>query len=199
MAATAEGAEYTGGGRERIWSLVDDAKAGDRCALARLYELHVGDIYRYVLARTGNHHLAEDLTSETFVRALRNLSSISHRRSTFRAWLMTIARNLVIDEATSARRRYEISAPDSVDGPAEHLGPEAAIMRRADAAKWRRRLEELSPDQRTCLELRFLHDLTLTEVAQRMRRRAGAVSAVQVRALRKLGERITSERLTLAS
>lgn len=198
--ASAARSEYLGrGGPDRVWSLVDDAKAGDRRALARLYELHVGEVFRFVLARTGNYHVAEDVTSETFVRALRKLGTISHRRSTFRAWLMTIARNLVIDDATSARRRVEVTMPESVDGPSEHIGPEAAAVRRADAAELCGLLAELSPDQRACLELRFLHDLPVAEVARRMRRRTGAVRAVQVRALRKLGELMTPEPQSLAS
>ncbi|MFB9726587.1 sigma factor, partial [Haloechinothrix salitolerans] len=103
------------GDSARIWSLVDRAAAGDRRAFATLYEIHVSDVFRYVLARTGNHHRAEDITSETFVRALSKMTSLTHRRSSFRAWLITIARNIVFDESRCARNRLEAEFPEGYE------------------------------------------------------------------------------------
>ncbi|MDQ3628663.1 MAG: hypothetical protein M3419_07625 [Actinomycetota bacterium] len=66
--------------------------------------------------------LAEDLTSETFFRALRSISSFSWQGKNFGAWLTTIARNLVADHYTSSRSRLEVVAdevPDRVDASAD--------------------------------------------------------------------------------
>ncbi|MFB9726586.1 sigma factor-like helix-turn-helix DNA-binding protein, partial [Haloechinothrix salitolerans] len=62
----------------------------------------------------------------------------------------------------------------------------SAAYRSIVAGELRRNLLHLSADQRTCLELRFFHGLSLTDVARRMKRRPNAVSAIQVRALRTL-------------
>ncbi|NKQ54215.1 sigma-70 family RNA polymerase sigma factor [Amycolatopsis sp. K13G38] len=175
---------------EQVWALVTEARTGDRAAIGRLYELHMRDIFGFVYARLGDRHLAEDITSETFVRALRRMGSLSHRRSTFAAWLITIARNLVLDEMKSARHRREVAMPENFDAPGESGDISELIWRRQAAQEALRRLATLTPDQRTCLELRYLRGLSVAEVAHEMRKPSGAVRAVQLRALRRLRELI---------
>lgn len=179
------------GGSSQVWSLVDQARSGDRHAFATLYELHYGEVFRYVFARTGNRHLAEDITSETILRALSKINSLTHRGSTFRAWLMTIARNIIFDESRCARSRVEVEFPEQYEVVAEDVDPASAVLRLMMADEVRRNLRELSTDQRACLELRFFHGLSLSEVARHMNRGPNAVSAIQVRALRRL-RRLTS-------
>jgi RNA polymerase sigma-70 factor (ECF subfamily) len=85
-------------------SLVDAARR-DPDAFARLYERTVEGVYRFALSLTGDHPLAEDVTSETFRRALSKLLSYEDRGRPFSAWLFTIARNV-------ARQRPEAWARD---------------------------------------------------------------------------------------
>ncbi len=81
----------------RISALVELAQNGDSEAFGQLYERYVDTVYRYVYVRVGNVHLAQDLTSETFLRALRRLDSFSWQGRDIVAWFITIARNLITD------------------------------------------------------------------------------------------------------
>jgi RNA polymerase sigma factor (sigma-70 family) len=90
--------------------LVDRASRGDRDAFGALYVQYRGDIHDYLRRRGRNEHLAEDLTHETFIRALKNLGTYEHRGRCFRAYLTTIARNLLADHHKSCRHRRELSA-----------------------------------------------------------------------------------------
>src|SRR4051812_16644820 len=72
-----------------------------------LYDHYQGSVYRFLYYRVGSVALAEDLTSETFFRALRSMSSFRWQGKDFGAWLMTIARNLTTDHYKSSKTRLE--------------------------------------------------------------------------------------------
>ncbi len=80
--------------------------AGDPETLYELHRQHAAALWSYVVRLTGDRARAEDVVQETMVRAWRH--AISDRDSgSARAWLFTVARNLVVDEARSARNRHE--------------------------------------------------------------------------------------------
>lgn len=79
----------------------------DGARLAALYEAHAAPVWRYVVRLTGDRAGAEDIVQETLLRAWRNPRILEQDPATMRSWLITVARNLVIDEARSARRRHE--------------------------------------------------------------------------------------------
>src|SRR4051812_41886047 len=66
-------------------------------AVARLFDEHVWDVYGFVAYRIGNRAEAEDLTQQTFERALRAWSRFDPSRAQPRPWLLAIARNLLVD------------------------------------------------------------------------------------------------------
>src|SRR5687767_7373922 len=86
---------------ERVSALVELAQRGDAEAFGMLYERYVDTVYRYVYVRVGSQQVAEDLTSETFLRALRRMDSFSWQGRDIAAWFITIARNLITDNAKS--------------------------------------------------------------------------------------------------
>ena len=77
----------------------------DRDAFGRWYSRHAEGVFRVVLSRTGDRTLAEDLTADTFVRALAATQSATVAINDPGAWLNTIARNLVRDHYRSSRHR----------------------------------------------------------------------------------------------
>ncbi|MBA0126822.1 sigma-70 family RNA polymerase sigma factor [Haloechinothrix sp. YIM 98757] len=179
-----------------IWDLVEEAKAGDMAAMEALYRLHADAVFTYIYSRTGERHRAEDLTSDVFIRMLRRIDSLTHRRSTFRAWLITIARNAVMDDQRSANRRYESPVLESVEPPDGSADPAEVVCERELAGSVRRSLTHLTGDQQRCVELRFLRGLSVTEVAERMNRDPRSISALQLRALRKLERLVAREGVT---
>ncbi|MEV4596350.1 sigma-70 family RNA polymerase sigma factor [Amycolatopsis sp. NPDC049253] len=179
------------------WDLVREAQEGDSSAFGKLYDRYVDVVYRYALFRLGDRELAEDVTSETFLRALRRITSVSYQGRDVGAWFVTIARNLILDHVKSSRFRLEVvtdevsepgAAPVSAVGPAAQAGPEQQAIAGATRAELLRCVAELGEDQRECIVLRFLQGLSVAETAQVMHRNEGAIKALQHRAVRRLAQ-----------
>ncbi|HYJ50156.1 MAG TPA: sigma-70 family RNA polymerase sigma factor [Microbacterium sp.] len=79
----------------------------DGARLGALYDAHAAPVWRYVVRLTGDRAGADDIVQETLLRAWRNPRMLEQDPATMRSWMMTVARNLVIDDARSARRRHE--------------------------------------------------------------------------------------------
>jgi RNA polymerase sigma-70 factor, ECF subfamily len=94
---------------------VDRARSGDREAFGELYAAYQGQVYAVVYHRTGDRHLTEDLTSETFAWALAHIETFTWQGRDIGAWLATIARNVVTDHYKSARTNRETPVGDIHD------------------------------------------------------------------------------------
>ena len=175
---------------ERLVALVELARGGDAEAFGLLYDHYQPSIYRFLVYRVGSVALAEDLTSETFFRALRSLGSFRWQGKDFGAWLTTIARNLATDHAKSGRSRLEVSTEDMTlhDSPTE--GPEDAVLAAVTTDALLAALRELPDEQQECLVLRFLQSRSIAETAATLGRSEGAVKQLQLRAVRNLAKRL---------
>jgi RNA polymerase sigma-70 factor (ECF subfamily) len=170
------------------WDLVHAAQDGDQDAFGRLYDRYVEVVFRYVLFRVGDRSLAEDLTSETFLRALRRISSVSYQGRDVGAWFVTIARNLVLDHVKSSRYRLEVATSDIIESGSVDRGPEHEVLADATNAELLRCVAQLGADQQECIVLRFLQGLSVAETAELMDRNEGAIKALQHRAVRRLAQ-----------
>jgi RNA polymerase sigma-70 factor, ECF subfamily len=178
----------------RIEALVQLAQAGDAEAFGQIYEEYVDVVYRYLYVRCGSHHVAEDLTAETFVRALRRLDSFTWTGKDIAAWFVTIARNLVVDHTKSSRYRLEVSTAELLD-PDEHAAaPETEVLDRMRDRRLLEAVKELKPEQQECVVLRFLQGLSLAETAAVMGRKENAIKQLQLRAVRALHRALEGER-----
>ncbi len=84
--------------------------ADERLELLRaLYDEHAPALWRYVVRLTRDAAFADDVVQETLLRAWRRPQVLDQSEASARAWLFTVARNLVIDEWRSARARHEIA------------------------------------------------------------------------------------------
>ncbi|MXM67024.1 sigma-70 family RNA polymerase sigma factor [Streptomyces sp. HUCO-GS316] len=171
-------------------AVVARARTGDREAFAVLYGEHHRLVHRYLLLRTRDPHLAEDLVQEVFTRALRGIGGFAWQGREFTAWLITIARNLYLDEMSRSRTRLETLVAEVQDTESPDCGTESLALRELEAVEAcetvRRALRTLSPPQRYCVELRYLGGLSPEETAVVMGRTVGAVRALTHRALRRL-------------
>ncbi|MDR7302358.1 sigma-70 family RNA polymerase sigma factor [Haloactinomyces albus] len=172
------------------WAHVRAAQGGDSSAFGQLYSQYAPLIYRYVLPRVGDPCLAEDITSETFLRALRRITSVSYQGRDVAAWFITIAKNLVLDHVKSSRNRLEVPTSELIDtsptARSHELGPEQQVLAEAAHEELLNCVRQLNPDQRECIRLRFLRGLSVTETAEIMQRNEGAIKALQHRAIRRL-------------
>jgi RNA polymerase sigma-70 factor, ECF subfamily len=172
----------------RIGALVDLARRGDAEAFGQLYDHYNPAVYRFIYFRVSSSTLAEDLTSETFFRALRSVASFQWQGRDFGAWLMTIARNLIVDHYKASRTRLESPTDDFSAHEGVTEGPENAVMARLTHDIVRSALSQLPTEQQECLVLRFLNGNSIAETARAMGRSEGAVKQLQLRAVRNLAK-----------
>ena len=162
------------------------AQAGDTAAFGWLYDRYLPSIYRYTYSKTSSRSAAEDLTSETFLRAFRAIARRPRAQLNFAAWLVTIARNVVIDHHRSGWSRLAV-VTDEVDPQVdESIGPEQAALASVGEASLRGAITRLPDDQRECLMLRFFAGLSISETAAAMERTDGAIKQLQFRATNRL-------------
>jgi RNA polymerase sigma-70 factor (ECF subfamily) len=173
-----------------VWALVERAQAGEAEAFGLIYDRYMDTVFRFIYFRVGNRQLAEDLTSETFLRALKRIGSFTWQGRDLGAWLVTIARNLVADHFKSGRYRLEITTGDVLDADKEDRGPEGtpetAVVDHITNVTLLTAVKQLNPEQQECIVLRFLQGYSVAETAQAMGKNEGAIKALQYRAVRAL-------------
>jgi RNA polymerase sigma-70 factor (ECF subfamily) len=170
----------------RTAALVELAQLGDREAFAQLYDRYVDTVFRYVFVRVGQRALAEDLTSETFIRAMRRIDTFTWQGRDIAAWFVTIARNLVADHVKSARFRFEVTTADMRDADQRVEAPDSEVLTRLRDERLVAAIRGLGGDQAECVTLRFLQGLSLADTASVLGRSEGAVKQLQLRATKAL-------------
>ncbi|MBX6765789.1 MAG: sigma-70 family RNA polymerase sigma factor [Actinomadura rubrobrunea] len=176
-------------------ALVLRARDGDIDAFGTLYDHYVGLVYRYVYYRVGTHSLAEDLTSETFLRAMRRMADFTWQGKDFGAWLVTIARNLVADHFKSGRYRLEVCTAELLEPEFPQEGPERTVLDSMTNRALLEAVRRLGSEQQECVVLRFLHGLSVAETALVMGKNTGAIKALQHRAMRSLARMLPDDLL----
>jgi RNA polymerase sigma-70 factor, ECF subfamily len=174
--------------RERLIGLVELARGGDADAFGMLYDHYQPSIYRFLYYRTRSVVVAEDLTSETFFRALRNMASFRWQGKDFGAWLMTIARNLATDHFKAGRTRLEMTTEDMGQHDDSTEGPENAVLASLTNEILLDALTKLPNEQRDCLVMRFLQGMSIAETAAALGRSDGAIKQLQLRGVRNLAK-----------
>jgi RNA polymerase sigma-70 factor, ECF subfamily len=172
------------------WRLVHLAQAGDAEAFGMLYDRYVDSVFRFIYYRVNDRALAEDFTSETFVRALRRIGTITYQGRDIGAWFVTIARNIVLDHVKSARHRLETPTGETIEGKEYAQSTETAVLDSLAADQLMQAVAQLGEEQRECVMLRFMQGLSVSETAAVMGKNDGAIKALQHRAVRKLAELI---------
>ncbi|RAY15304.1 RNA polymerase subunit sigma-70 [Actinomadura craniellae] len=178
---------------DEIKRLVLRARDGETEAFGQLYDHYLELVYKYIYYRVGTHALAEDLTSDTFLRALRRMSDFNWQGKDFGAWLVTIARNLVADHFKSSRYRLEICTAETLEGDRLEEGPERAVLESMTTGVLLNAIRRLNSEQQECIVLRFLHGLSVAETALIMGKKTGAIKALQYRAVRTLGRMLPTD------
>ncbi len=173
-----------------VWQLVERAQNGETAAFGLIYDRYMDTVFRFIYFRVGNRQLAEDLTSDTFLRALKRIGSFTWQGRDLGAWLVTIARNLVADHFKSGRYRLEVTTGDVLDADREDRGPEgspeSAVVDHITNVTLLTAVKQLNPEQQECIVLRFLQGFSVAETAQAMGKNEGAIKALQYRAVRAL-------------
>jgi RNA polymerase sigma-70 factor (ECF subfamily) len=168
-----------------------DAKT-DKTALDRefsaFYREHLRDVYNYTYYRTGNHHDAEDLTTQTFIQAYRHFERAQREANgrPLRPWLIRIAHNLAANYYRD-RKRKPTSALDDVEGIlGQPHDTEDLVVGREEAVAVLKGVQALPDDRREALIMRFALGMDNKEIARAMGRTEGATKVLIHRAIKQL-------------
>jgi RNA polymerase sigma-70 factor (ECF subfamily) len=177
-------------GDAEMIALISAAQRGDPKAYDQLYNLYADRLFRFLYLRLGEREPAEDLMAEVFVRLIRMLPRyrINSTRpvAAFSAWLYRIAANLLTDHYRRQRFRRHADLADqsqlAADDPSPHQRAEAD---EAATDVWAA-VSQLGAEQQAVVLYRFAEQCSLAEAADLMGKSAGAVKALQHRALANL-------------
>lgn len=162
--------------------LLVEAAQKDPGRFAELYEAHFERVYAYVVRRVRDRHAAEDLTADVFQQALANLGRFEWRGAPFAAWLFRIAANAIADRwKAEARERGRPSPEGRVEPDLEGVESQARLFRLVG---------QLPEDQRRVIEMRFVEQKTIREIAAELGRSEGAVKQLQFRGIEGLRARM---------
>ncbi len=169
---------------------LERARALDRSALGMLYRRFLPVVYRYVLARVGTVHAAEDITSETFFAVIEGIGTMrAQDELSFAAWLLGIARNKVALHFRRRQAHPEMPSLPEDEQPravAEEDDPLTIITARESWAEVVAGLNQLTEDQRAVVLYRCVLGYSTEDVAQLLERQPNAIRALQFRALASL-------------
>lgn len=166
------------------------AQQGDAAKIGVIFQRYHQSVFRYLYYRVNDPYVAEDLTSEVFMRMLRALPEYRLQGISFQAWLFQIARNLSVDyfRKTSSHPNVELqentvaSDPDPAEIAEDSLTSESL----------RKALAQLPTEQREVLVLRFILGMSINEVAAVLKRSEDSVKGLQRRGLVALRERLNA-------
>lgn len=164
--------------------LVQKAQMGDTEAFAKLYDIFIQPVYRYVYYKVRKDD-ALDLTESVFLKVWEHLKSYSKLKGAFSSWVFKIAHNVVVDHYRLQREHVDIDAIDLPDENRES-DPKFITENRLNQDLLRQALSKLKKKYQDVLVLRYINGLEHREIARIMRRSEGSLRILKFRALQSL-------------
>ena len=165
--------------------LVARLKANDDAAYREVVARFGDPLYGYIYSITNDHHLSEDILSETYLRMVEKIDTYTYYGTPFKAWLYRIAHNLAIN---TVKRTNRLVGAEGLESAASALDdPAVTIAARLEVDELRTALGELTEEQQQVVMLRFVAEQSTAEVAQALEKTENAIKQLQFRALRSLG------------
>jgi RNA polymerase sigma factor (sigma-70 family) len=168
--------------------LLSESRRGTPSACRQLYDSTASQVCGYLRAHGATE--PEDLTSEVFLRVFDRLPQFSGDETQFRSWVFTIVHHILIDDSRRRKSRPQTTTlGDRADSAVTEDAETEALV--SMGTEWvTAAVASLPSNQRTVIMLRIVADLPINEVARIVRKRTGAVKALQHRALSSLRRRI---------
>lgn len=172
--------------------LVNQAQEGNEEALIALYNRYLNPIYRYVFSKVGNVQETEDITSEVFLKMVRNLRNF-RGESSFKNWLYKIAKNTLADYWRLHYKKSTVSIEEFLEidligksNPGDEEDIEKEMFKKEQTVN--NILNLLPESYRLILDLRFLKSYSLKDIAKELNISISNVKVLQYRALKKAYE-----------
>ena len=152
----------------------------------QIYQSYFESVYRYALSLSGNTQTAEEITQETFFKAMRSLDQFQGN-SSLKSWLCTIAKNLWLSDQRKKKAR---PIDDALPLPDLSAGPEEAIVRQDESMRIHRLLHDLDEPYREVFTLRTLGQLSFRDIGELFRKSENWACVVYHRARAKIKEKM---------
>jgi RNA polymerase sigma-70 factor, ECF subfamily len=171
--------------------LIAQAQQGDKTAMTTLYQAYAEPIFRYVSYRVESDTIAEDITSEVFLRVVQHLGRYKDMGLPFGAWLFRIA---MTEVAMHYRRKKGKKVEELNESqPSDDTDPFGRIEKEEERAHLRHALHGLSEEYQTLLILRFMQQRPHQEVATILNKSESAIRVMQHRALKALAKALGTD------
>ena len=169
---------------------VERAKT-DPAAFAELYDRYSLRIFRFVRSRIHDDGLAEDVTADVFMSALRGIKNYQDQGRPFSCWLYRIAANAVASHYRN--RRPQLSLDEAIDFAAIEMDPaEEVVARDRVRAIWEA-VDRLPRQQRAAMILKFSDDLTMEDIGVILGKSSAAAKLLIYRAVQRLRAELVTE------
>lgn len=172
--------------------LLHRAKSLDQDALAQVHEQYYDAIYRYMAYRENDLLMAEDLTSEVFIRFLHAIQQKNAPQNTIRGWLFGTASLILKEHYRKKKRTQLIELEDAL--PHEWVEPTEKLEAQENKKALHQAMADLTEEQQQVLALRFGYEMAVRDVAETMNKSEGSVKMLQARAIAALTRMMDSER-----
>jgi RNA polymerase sigma-70 factor, ECF subfamily len=173
---------------------VHSAITGDQDSFAEIVYTFQDAVYNLCYRILGERTEAEDAAQEAFLRAYMNLARYDHARS-FKTWLLTIASNHCIDRLRKRRMKFlsiDEPLPANLSLASEEPLPEQVTLSNERSQRLQQLLDELAPDYRTAVVLRYWYDYSYAEIADMMETTESAIKSRLYRARQMMAEKLDS-------
>lgn len=169
-----------------VAKLVERTQQGDTEAFGELYDILLTPIYRYIFYKVQNQETAEDLTEEAFLKAWQNISKYKVGKHPFTAWLYRIAHNVTIDYFRSHEEVLEIN--EEIFDDRKGLNPmrDTELFYNEKELSWA--LSRLPEVQKQVIILRYINELSNTEISEIVGKSELAIRIIHSRSLKALRE-----------
>jgi len=166
--------------------LIQRAIKRDRVAFATLYDKYVEQVYQHVHYRVSNQVDAEDITQEAFIKAWKAINKYKRTGAPFVAWLIAIARNLIVDHYKKARKNAVPLEEAKVSNQGSETSPEAIAETGLDRDHVKDAVSKLKGDKQKVITMHFIDGFSYQEIARTLHKSEGAVRVIQYRAFNDL-------------
>lgn len=150
---------------------------------AKMYDQYADDIYRYLYVHVRDTDIAEDLMSDTFVKAWKAIDAFDFSQP--RPWLYKIAQNLLTDYW---RKKKSLPLDEDVEVPSEDESIEDQVDRQLTQEQVQAVLHKLPEQMRSVVTMRFMLGYSARQTAESLEISEENVRVIQYRALKKLKE-----------
>jgi len=181
-----------------INSKIEKAKKGDQIAFTFLLDYFWNEVYSFMLKRTENETVAEDITIETFSKAFDKIGSYNPEFQ-FNTWLIAIAKNVHIDLLRKKRTNLFIEITDNEDQQAYNIADptpsaEDALIKEQNLSRLLQCIKELKPHYQEVIQLRYFQEMSYQEIANKINEPLSSVKVKLLRAKKLLAEIIERNR-----